>query len=86
MTPLDKAKDGMSGNATHRRVAAAEAAAAPKKKKKRKPATPGKSSGPNAANQLADKHAAARQRAIEAQREADRRAIIERQKKESLRR
>jgi hypothetical protein len=38
MKPLDKAKDGLSGNATARRLAAAEAkAAGPKPKPKAKP-------------------------------------------------
>jgi hypothetical protein len=40
MKPLDKAKDGLSGNATARRLAAAEAkAAGPKAKPKKKTRT-----------------------------------------------
>ena len=72
-TPLQKAKDGMSGKATHRRIAALDASMAPKRgAAKPKP----KVTKPKAkVLKPAAKHVAARKAKIAAQQAADRRAI-----------
>jgi hypothetical protein len=77
-SPLDVAKDAMSGKATARRVAAAERAAAPA-------AAPTAKRKPKVSYKPKKKFVDARQREIAAAAARDRAAIIARNKQQSLR-
>ena len=81
-SPLRMAHNVMSGNVTARRIAAAEANVTPTRKpksKKKKPVQQALAFKPQ------QKHVDARQRAIDEATARDRAAIIEMQKKQSLR-